>query len=324
MIEFFLYVENYSVVTQGSFGALIIKLQSQSGPVVVKSIDKRSNDAKTGQIYLERELEVCESIRRSCTPDAAALKSHSMLLRPCMIDSTLCGYLPYAEHGDLGQFLEKCKDPNDLQKVLFGLPGIKDAIDFLHLGFNMIHSDLKIENILVTGQFQLKIIDWEFAHRISSDGSVQLRGSPGWFSPRLLKCALMELAMQRYEMNAQDQKEIDIWPLFLIFTMVFNACFPREPLDDVKPYLKCGADILREIFNIAKKTREVNPSNKQSISKIISRREDFFEIDPKKKYKHVISAVDQKIQGVHSHLMDIDEVEKLVGSIPSSEAYSPC
>ena len=322
MKEFFLDIRNCSVVAQGSFGAVILKLLGQSGgPVVVKIIDERWNNAKAGQDYLEHELDVCESIRRSSTPDAEALKSHSMLLRPCMIDSTLCGYLPYAEHGDLGQFLEKCKDPNDLQKVLFGLPGIKDAIDFLHLGFNMIHSDLKVENILVTGQFQLTITDWAFAHGISSDGSVHLRGSPSWFSPRLLECALMKLAVNPYKMIAQEQKEIDIWPLFLIFTIVFNLCFPGEALDDVNPYLKCGADIVSKIKEISKKNTGGSLADKDVINMLSRSNARFFKLDPTEKLEHVMSAINEKIYGC---LMDVSEVEELVASVPSSASYRPC
>eukprot|EP00126_Sphaerothecum_destruens_P007955 Sdes_comp20040_c1_seq1m12853 len=90
-----------------------------------------------------------------------------------------------ATGGELFQLLtRKVYFPEPQAKLL--MTQILKAIAFMH-DHNIVHRDMKLENILLTHEGSVKISDFGFATFLKpSDTLSELLGTPGYFSPELI------------------------------------------------------------------------------------------------------------------------------------------
>ncbi|CDW72546.1 protein kinase domain containing protein [Stylonychia lemnae] len=79
--------------------------------------------------------------------------------------------LELAENGDLFDFVVSTQEGMGEELSRFYFQQILSAVEYLHLDQKIIHRDLKLENILVDGMFNLKICDLTLAKTIQ-EGSV--------------------------------------------------------------------------------------------------------------------------------------------------------
>ena len=74
--------------------------------------------------------------------------------------------------------------PSKLAKSLF--LQILDGVDYLHSDLKMAHLDLKLENVLIGEDFNLKLCDFGFAEEIHTYDRVwQNKGSDGYKAPEI-------------------------------------------------------------------------------------------------------------------------------------------
>ena len=79
--------------------------------------------------------------------------------------------LDLAENGDLFDFILGIQEPfgEDLSRHYF--LQILSALEYLHIEQRIVHRDFKLENILVDGNFNLKICDFTLA-KTFQEGSI--------------------------------------------------------------------------------------------------------------------------------------------------------
>jgi serine/threonine protein kinase len=94
--------------------------------------------------------------------------------QPCFwIDVSQNRYilLEWAENGDLFDFTIGLQEPIGEQLARYYFLQILSATEYLHMDQKIVHRDFKLENILVDGNFNLKICDFTLAKTVA-EGSI--------------------------------------------------------------------------------------------------------------------------------------------------------
>ena len=94
--------------------------------------------------------------------------------------------LEYAAHGDLLQFI-KCRGPIKGQKCAKMFRQIVEGLQYIHK-MNIVHRDLKCENILLNQTNTVKIADFGFARKMNNcDLSKTFCGSMAYAAPEIIR-----------------------------------------------------------------------------------------------------------------------------------------
>lgn len=126
--------------------------------------------------------------------------------------------MEYVPHGDL--FGLVCKRPLSEKLARTFFRQMVSAITYLHEE-GIAHLDVKPENFLI-GPEGLKLIDFDFSHRIEESVTHGMKGTPGYRPPEFARGFL------------QDLKAADIYSLGItLFTMV-SGCPPYEEIEQEK------------------------------------------------------------------------------------------
>ncbi|KAL3099390.1 hypothetical protein niasHT_022133 [Heterodera trifolii] len=96
---------------------------------------------------------------------------------------------------------------------------IISAVDYLH-NLNIVHRDLKAENLLLDANFQIKLADFGFSNFFSYDGTLDtFCGSPPYAAPEV------------FEGKRYAGPEIDVWSLGVILYVMVCGVLPFEGLN---------------------------------------------------------------------------------------------
>ncbi|KAH7727970.1 Protein C27D6.11 [Aphelenchoides avenae] len=177
--------------------------------VAIKQIDRRMRNEYV-QRFLPREVEL---VRKLNHPNIIRvfqiLKTHSYL---CMVEE-------FAEHGDLLKRIKQEKRLSELE-ARFLFRQLIEGIRYLE-GNNIVHRDLKCENLFLDRHDNLKIGDFGFA-RCLPEGQ-----SSNTFCGSKAYVALEIMTSQRYSGNG-----VDIWSSGVILYIMLTGAMP---FDDRKP-----------------------------------------------------------------------------------------
>lgn len=121
----------------------------------------------------------------------------------------------YAENGNLKQFLASKKCTNETIKVLFAQ--IIYGLEYIHMSTNSSHAGIKLENILVSNNEQVKISDLEhsFLKNLEDNDSDDVIGSHYYISPEII-----------LDGNDETFTAIDIWASGIILYYMLKGKFP--------------------------------------------------------------------------------------------------
>jgi len=213
----------------GSYGEVFLYQQNKTNNIyAVKMIDKSRAKNSKNYKYLVSELQI---LRKLNHPNIAKLIK--------VIDNEtqihLLIVMEYCNGGSLLECLEKFKlkynMPFTEEIVQYLTKQIVEALVYIH-GINIIHRDLKSENIMVhfdnnydkenlnMMKARIKIIDFGFSKVLSSSNgfATSLVGTPIYEDPKILKA---QLNLNNDLKNFQYSKEADIWSLGCIcFEMI--------------------------------------------------------------------------------------------------------
>ncbi|KAI9326494.1 kinase-like domain-containing protein [Zopfochytrium polystomum] len=95
--------------------------------------------------------------------------------------------------------------------------GIAEAVEYLHNTVGVFHGDLKLQNILVDADFNVKLVDMSAARKISGGPLDRFFGTPMYGSPEATRGGIF------------DGCKNDIWSLGIILFMLLT-CSDREPV----------------------------------------------------------------------------------------------
>lgn len=186
------------VVGEGSSGKVrACKLGSVS--MAVKIISKKQN-----KHFTEREVDIMSTLHHE-----NIIQIHEVV----ETSSDICIVMELAENGDL---LDKVMNTGlSTEEVKKAFSELVSAVKYCHEQ-NIVHRDLKLENILISKSGQVKVADFGFSRTVEDLAQTSC-GSKSYASPELLQG-------QTY-----DAKKADIWSLgVVLYAMVCGSL----PFDD--------------------------------------------------------------------------------------------
>lgn len=129
-------------------------------------------------------------------------------------------YLPY---GDLFALIQKKSCSEKLARTFFHQ--MVSAIEYLHDKESIAHLDIKPENFLIHPN-GLKLIDFDFSHKMDASLNDGMKGTPGYRPPELVKGQLKNL------------KSADIYSLGVVLFTIIVGWAPYEEIEEQKDTFK--------------------------------------------------------------------------------------
>lgn len=207
---------------EGSYGKVKSAYSKElKRKVAIKIINRTKVSAEFLQKFLPRELEILP------------LLDHSHIVKTFKIfhlhEKMLFIVMELVTQGNLLEFI-KDRDTlsEELSKKLFGQLSL--AIKFIH-DRNIVHRDLKCENLLLDNDFNLKVTDFGFSKRLEyTAGQMVLSdtfcGSLAYASPELL---------QRISHNP---KANDVWSMGVVLFVMLTGTMPYNDSNIIKMLVK--------------------------------------------------------------------------------------
>ncbi|KAL4002717.1 Protein kinase domain family protein [Acanthocheilonema viteae] len=171
----------------------------------VKIVDistERQSEAEARRLYNETISEV--NLLRKLSDHPSIINIHDFYETPAF----LFAVFEMAPKGELFDVLNKSvtvseKKARRLMQQLF------DGVAYMH-DKNIVHRDIKLENILCIDDERIVISDFGFATQLQPGQKLkELLGTPGYLAPEMLKC-------QMYEDEDGYSVEVDDWALGVI------------------------------------------------------------------------------------------------------------
>mmetsp|Transcript_15709 Transcript_15709/g.28688 ORF Transcript_15709/g.28688 Transcript_15709/m.28688 type:complete len:466 (+) Transcript_15709:4590-5987(+) len=216
------HLDNYRVIRQigiGSFGKVKLAIHIPTNrKVAVKVLDKSLLKKMRAQDKVLRELEILRMCR---SPHVVKLLEVQCTANKYFI------VMEYMSGGDLYTLLErkvKIKESEArtlLQQIVAGLAHC--------LSLNICHRDIKLENLLLDSDNNVKICDFGFA-RVCPDGDFckTMCGTPNYCAPEVL-------ANENYYGSASD-----IWSLGVVLYALLVGRLPFEDVNVSSLYAKAS------------------------------------------------------------------------------------
>lgn len=185
------------------------------------------------------------------------------LISAYLYNETAWILMKYMNAGTLGNLIKfvKCDEGAIAffaSRILFGLKRLHDN--------NIIHRDIKCENIFLTNKGRVKIGDFGFAcylNNLSNEESEYLVGSPYWMAPEVAR-------------GENHSKASDIWALGISCIEMFLGKPPyssMEPLKAIKYIGKHGtkipSGISEDFADFLNQCTKKNPNDRPSVSKLL-------------------------------------------------------
>jgi len=205
------------VIGEGGCGRVVLgvdRITNEEYAVKIIEKNKLSNDG-IKRIYFEAEI-------------MQQLKHKNILKLQHITEDDINIYIimEYAKHGDLLQYLHTRQmiSENEARKLFVQL---LDALDYAHQK-NIVHRDIKLENILLDNDNEVIIGDWGFAEY--------------WEPNKKIKCNLGSNFYAAPEVFLGQEitgPEADIWSLGIVLYTMITGLFPftgsnnEEILDNI-------------------------------------------------------------------------------------------
>ena len=209
--------ESYEIckeLGEGAYGKVkLLKNINTNSYTALKEIDKQKLDTRD-LIQIMNEIIILKSL-------------DNIFINKLKNDvdeiSTINIHLEYESGGDLHTiFTEIFKEKLNEKEILFYIAEICLGVEYIH-SKNIIHRDLKLENILISSDGHIKICDFGFA--IISERALDICGTVGYLSPEILTD------------NIYTSK-LDIWCIGII---TYELAYSKNPFE-IEGNFKATAD----------------------------------------------------------------------------------
>ena len=193
---------------KGTFGLVQLGINKKTGEkVAIKHIVLNN---KTPIQFITSEIESLKKL--SIHSNIINLLDYSIFSNKVLL------YFEYCLFGDLYSLLNQC-DHFSLRISFKYFTQLLDAINTCHKK-NIVHRDLKLQNILISDTFQLKVADFGLASIVDNKNEIIYNvGTPLYKSPELL-----EHFDTKYDIsNIIVLKSCDVFSLSIIFWQMMNG-----------------------------------------------------------------------------------------------------
>ena len=281
------HLRNYHMIKtigRGNFAKVKLALHELTGhKVAIKIINKTQLDQISLQ-KLFREVKIMKSLNH---PNIVKL------FEVIQTEKTLYLIMEYASGGELFDYLAthgRMKEEEARAKFR----QIVSAVHYLHQK-NIVHRDLKAENLLFDSEMNIKIADFGFSNEFTSNGKLNtFCGSPPYAAPEL------------FQGKKYDGPKVDIWSLGVILYALIsgNLPFDGKNLKELKECILSGKytipfDMSSECENLLKKLLVLNPSKRASLQTVMQDKwinKGFEEKDELKPYDEPALDLDNEIR----------------------------
>ncbi|CAG0921064.1 unnamed protein product [Notodromas monacha] len=122
------------------------------------------------------------------------------------------------KNGELFDYLTSVVTLSE-KKTKYIMKQLFEALSFVHRK-NIVHRDVKPENVLLDDNFNVKLTDFGFARKLKDDEKLhEVCGTPGYLAPELLKSAM-------FEDEGGYDKAVDVWACGVIMYTLLVGCPP--------------------------------------------------------------------------------------------------
>ena len=170
----------------------------------------------------------------------------------------------FCENRDLSHLIDKRKKLKEIE-VQYYITQLIQALIHLH-DSNIVHRDLKLGNIFLTGKMELKLGDFGLAKKLSfrDEKISEMVGTPAYMAPEILE-------------NKGYSLEVDIWSLGVImyYLIIGKLPFNKQNQEDIKRVsFPKKAIISRAAKSLIEQILKKDPKERPSLKQIL--RHDFF------------------------------------------------
>uniref|UniRef100_A0A336MBU8 CSON014815 protein n=1 Tax=Culicoides sonorensis TaxID=179676 RepID=A0A336MBU8_CULSO len=228
-----------------------------------KVIDTKKAPPTFVNKFLPRELEILLKLNHP-----HIIHTHSLFRRK----SKYYIFMRYAENGDLLAFIIRNGAVGENQSRIW-MKQIGLALQYLHT-LEIAHRDLKCENLLVTGNYNIKIADFGFSRFLLDENMLPVLsrtfcGSLQYAAPEIIKG------------TPYNPKVSDIWAMGVVLFTMLNKAMPFDD-DNAKSLYnnqikrkwrfrtKVVDKLSHECKSLVKKMLEPNTSDRISLEKILN------------------------------------------------------
>ncbi len=173
----------------------------------------------------------------------------------------------YIEGINLWDYLKKERPP--LRQRCRVAIQVLEALSFLHTRDEAIlYLDLKPENIMITGEGELKLVDFGVAKRIMEERKSSF-GTRGYAAP------------EQY-LKAESDQRTDIFAFGMLFYSMLSLCDPHEELEKQRKMIRMNNSIPRAIKKIVLKCTSGNKEGRYRDAKSVEREIRHYLLKPKR------------------------------------------
>ena len=170
----------------------------------------------------------------------------------------------FCENRDLSHLIDKRKKLKEIE-VQYYITQLIQALIHLH-DRNIVHRDLKLGNIFLTGKMELKLGDFGLAKKLSfrDEKISEMVGTPAYMAPEIFE-------------NMGYSLEVDIWSLGVImyYIIIGKLPFNKQNQEDIKRVsFPKKAIISRAAKSLIEQILVKDPKERPSLKQIL--RHDFF------------------------------------------------
>ena len=166
-------------IGKGCFGKVYLAIQILTQlPVALKVISKSNIKSKDSRQKIEKEVSILKKVNNH----------HSVIKLYEVFEDTNFVYMvfEYLENGDLVQYFKKNPLLDEAELKIFFNKIVK-GIEHLHKN-NIIHRDIKLDNILLDKNFNPKICDFGISSIMESGKRIfDTGGTPAYLAPEVIK-----------------------------------------------------------------------------------------------------------------------------------------
>ncbi|KAJ9471127.1 Mitogen-activated protein kinase kinase kinase 2 [Diplonema papillatum] len=196
----------------GTYGKVFVGVREDGTMMAVKVLDISAIRDRVRIVSLEREITLLSSLSHE----------HIVDYFGCKIDEAhneLQIFMEYVSNGSLGQLVRTIEDPLQESAVAQYTGQILEGVGYLH-HHDIVHRDLKGDNILLTHDGTIKISDFGTSKPVSTgDNSMAVQGTPLWSAPEVF--------------GGHYSKEADVWSVGCVVCELLTGHPPWPQFENV-------------------------------------------------------------------------------------------